>query len=146
MQKVIYQKGAYSIATDDDKLDVNMIHQYLSEESYWSKGIPLEIVEQSIANSLNFGIYKEQRQIGFARVITDKTTMAYLCDVFIIKDFQKIGLSSWLMKTMMEYPELQGLKRWVLLTSSSDWLYKKYGFTKLETPENYMEKWNKINY
>jgi N-acetylglutamate synthase-like GNAT family acetyltransferase len=146
MQKEILKKGAYIISTNDDQLDINMIHQYLSEESYWSKGIPLEIVKQSITNSLNFGIYKGEQQIGFARVITDKTTMAYLCDVFIIKDFQRKGLSSWLMKIIMEYPELQGLKRWILLTSSADWLYEKHGFTKLEAPENYMEKWNKINY
>ena len=146
MQHGIFKKGAYTITTNTDDLDIKMIHQYLSEESYWSKGIPLETVAKSIKNSLNFGVYTETQQIGFARVITDKATMAYLCDVFIIKEFQKKGLSSWLMEIIMEYSELQGLKRWILLTSSADWLYEKHGFSALEQPAIYMEKWNKINY
>jgi len=146
MKHEIFKKGTYTITTNTDDLDIKMIHQYLSEESYWSQGIPLETVEKSITNSLNFGIFHETQQIGFARLITDKTTMAYLCDVFIIKDFQKKGLSSWLMETIMNYPELQGLKLWILVTSSADWLYEKHGFYKLEKPELYMEKRNKINY
>jgi N-acetylglutamate synthase-like GNAT family acetyltransferase len=146
MQKEIYQKGAYIISTNDDQLDINMIHQYLSEESYWAKGIPLEMVQKSIENSVNFGIYCGKQQIGFARVITDKTTMAYLCDVFIISAYQKKGLSSWLMETILNHSELQGFRLWILLTSSADWLYEKHGFVQPVKPELYMEKRNNINY
>ena len=146
MKKVIIQNEAYSITTDIAALDVEMIHQYLSKESYWAQGIPLKIVKQSIENSMNFGLFHETTQIGFARLITDKTTMAYLCDVFIIETYQKKGLSSWLMETIMLHSELQGLRTWMLVTSSADWLYEKYGFTQLAQPQFYMEKRKKINY
>lgn len=146
MKNVISRKGEYSITTDIDMLDMEMIHKYLSEESYWAQNIPMRLVKQSIENSLNFGIFHKTEQIGFARLITDKTTMAYLCDVFIIKTYQKKGLSSWLMETIVNYPELQGFRLWILLTSSADWLYEKYGFVQPKQPEYYMEKRNKIDY
>ncbi|MGH1385464.1 GNAT family N-acetyltransferase [Kordia sp.] len=146
MQTAIITNEAYSITTNIDELDMEMIHQYLSKESYWAQHIPLHMVEQSIENSLNFGIFHETKQIGFARLITDKTTMAYLCDVFIIEAYQKKNLSSWLMETIMNHPELQGLRLWFLLTSSADWLYEKHGFTQPIQPELYMEKRNKIDY
>jgi len=146
MQAAIITDEAYSISTNIDELDMEMIQKYLSEKSYWAQHIPLELVKQSIENSLNFGIFHETKQIGFARLITDKTTMAYLCDVFIIEAYQKKGLSSWLMETIMNHHELQGLKLWILLTSSADWLYKKHGFKQPEKPELYMEKRNIIDY
>lgn len=146
MQTAIITNEAYSITTNIDELDMEMIHKYLSEESYWAQNIPVNLVKQSIENSLNFGIFHETKQIGFARLITDKTTMAYLCDVFIIEAYQRKSLSSWLMKTMMNHPELQGLRLWILLTSSADWLYEKHGFTQPIQPELYMEKRNKIDY
>ncbi|WP_298507864.1 GNAT family N-acetyltransferase [uncultured Kordia sp.] len=146
MKTAIIRKEVYSITTDTEKLDVQMIHQYLSQESYWAQHIPLKMVQQSIDNSLNFGIFHETTQIGFARVITDKTTMAYLCDVFIIESYQKKGLSSWLMETIMNHPELQGLRLWFLLTSSADWLYEKHGFVQPTQPELYMEKRNITDY
>jgi len=146
MQTAIIANEAYSITTNIDELDMEMIHQYLSKASYWAQHIPLHMVKQSIENSLNFGIFHETKQIGFARLITDKTTMAYLCDVFIIEAYQKKGLSSWLMETIMEHPALQGLKLWILVTSSADWLYKKHGFVQPEKPELYMEKRIKIDY
>lgn len=146
MQTTIITDEAYSISTNIEELDMEMIHQYLSEESYWAQHIPLKLVKQSIENSLNFGIFHETKQIGFARLITDKTTMAYLCDVFIIEAYQKKGLSSWLMETIMNHPELQGLRLWILLTSSANWLYEKHGFIQPTQPELYMEKRNKIDY
>lgn len=145
--EVIYKKEAYSITTDVDRLDIGMIHKYLSEESYWAQNIPIRLVQKSIQNSLNFGLfYQETIQIGFARVITDKMTMAYLCDVFIIESYQKKGLSSWLMEVIMNHYELQGLRLWFLLTSSANWLYEKHGFVQPVQPELYMEKRNKIDY
>lgn len=146
MQTTIISKETYTITTDIEKLDMQMIHQYLSEESYWAQHIPLHMVEKSIENSLNFGIFHETKQIGFARLITDKTTMAYLCDVFIIEAYQKKGVSSWLMETIMNHAELQGLRLWFLLTSSAAWLYEKHGFTPPIQPELYMEKRTKIDY
>ncbi|WP_298419410.1 GNAT family N-acetyltransferase [uncultured Kordia sp.] len=146
MQTAIIGKEVYSITMDIEKLNMKMIHQYLSKESYWAKDIPLKMVKKSIENSLNFGVFHEKEQIGFARLITDKTTMAYLCDVFIIEAYQKKGLSSWLMKSITTHPELQHLRLWILLTSSADWLYEKFGFYNPKKPELYMEKRNKINY
>lgn len=146
MQTTIITDEAYSISTNIDELDMEMIHQYLSKESYWAQHIPLKLVKQSIENSLNFGVFYKKEQIGFARLITDKTTMAYLCDVFIIEAYQKKGLSSWLMDAIMNHHELQGLRLWFLLTSSADWLYEKHGFKQPEKPELYMEKRNKIDY
>jgi len=146
MQTAIIANEVYSISTNIEELDMEMIHLYLSKESYWAQHIPIHMVKQSIENSLNFGIFHETKQIGFARLITDKTTMAYLCDVFIIETYQQKGLSSWLMETIMNYPALQGLKLWILVTSSADWLYEKHGFKQLEKPQFYMEKRNKIEY
>ncbi|MCH2193382.1 GNAT family N-acetyltransferase [Kordia sp.] len=144
--EVIYKKETYSIITDIDKLDIGMIHKYLSEESYWAQNIPMQLVKQSIENSLNFGLFHETTQIGFARVVTDKTKFAYLCDVFIVESYQKKGLSSWLMEVIMNHCELRGIRLWILATTSADWLYEKYGFTKLNQPERYMEKRNIIDY
>lgn len=144
--EVIYKKEAYSITTNIDKLDIEMIHRYLSQESYWAQHIPIRLVQQSIENSVNFGLFHEDTQIGFARLITDKTTMAYLCDVFIIEAYQKKDLSSWLMEVIMNHYELQGLRLWFLFTSSADWLYEKHGFKSPMQPELYMEKRNKIDY
>jgi GNAT superfamily N-acetyltransferase len=136
----------YLISTDNQKLDIEIIHHFLSNESGWSNGIPLEKVEKSIQNSLNFGLYLGERLIGFARVISDFSTIAYLGDIFILEEYRGLGLSKWLMETIMEHPELQGLRRWILLTSTSDWLYKKYGFTQLPKPEIYLEKYDPTVY
>ncbi len=146
MQTAIITNEVYSISTNIDNLDMEMIHQYLSEESYWAQNIPMRLVKQSIENSLNFGLFHETIQIGFARVVTDKTKFAYLCDVFIVESYQKKGLSSWLMEVIMNHYELRGIRLWILATTSADWLYKKYGFTQLNQPERYMEKRNKIDY
>ncbi len=130
------------ISTNKKKLDVSLIHNFLTYESGWSDGISFEKVEKSIHNSLNFGMYFENKQIGYAKVISDYSTIAYLGDIFILKEYRGFGLSTWLMNVIMEHKELQDLKRWILVTSTAEWLYDKYGFTKLPKPEIYMEKFN----
>lgn len=135
-------KENYSISTDKNKLDVLLIYKFLTNESGWSDGISYDTVKVSIENSLNFGLYSEEKQIGYARVISDYSTIAYLGDIFILKDYRKLGLSKWLMETIMGHPNLQNLRRWILLTSTAEWLYEKYGFTKLPKPEIYMEKFD----
>ena len=134
--------GEFSISTNPQQLDVYAIHDFLSNHSYWAKGIPFETVERAIRNSLNFGLYHLGRQIGFARVISDMSTVAYLGDVYVLEEYRGQGLSNRLMEAVMKHPDLQGLRRWILLTSSADWLYEKYGFQKVARPEIYMELHN----
>lgn len=124
------EKG-YIISTDNGKLDIARIHQYLSEESYWAKNIPFEVVEKSLANSLCFGVYFQQSLVGFARCVTDKATFAYLADVFIIAEHRGKGLSKWLMETIHAHPDMQGLRRWMLGTRDAHGLYAQFGWTPL---------------
>lgn len=112
-------KEEFLISTDRHKLDIGIIHNFLSKESTWSRGIPIEKVIQSLDNSLNFGLYENQKQIGFARVISDFSTIAYLGDVFIQAEFRGRGLSKWLMEVITSHEELQGLRRWILLTDTA---------------------------
>lgn len=128
--------GMYYITTDISKLDVNVIHRYLSDESYWAKGIPKHVIEKAITNSLCFGLFFNDRQIGFARLVTDKATFAYLADVFILNEYRGKGLSKWLMKTIQAHPELQNLRRWLLATKDAHGLYAQSGWTKV--PEDYI--------
>jgi GNAT superfamily N-acetyltransferase len=109
-------------------------------QSYWAEGIPIEIVKRSIENSLCFGVYKTSQQIGFARLVTDYATFAYLADVFILESFRGQGLSKWLMETIVSHPDLQGLRRWMLATRDAHELYRKYGFTAIASPERWMER------
>lgn len=134
--------GEFTISTNPQQLDIHAIHDFLSNHSYWAKGIPFETVERAIQNSLNFGLYHLGRQIGFARVISDLSTVAYLGDVYVLEEFRGKGLSNKLMEQVMNHPDLQGLRRWILLTSTADWLYKNYGFQKVARPEIYMELHN----
>lgn len=126
------------ITTDKSLLQLNIIHSVL-KESYWSKNIPIEIVKRSIDNSLCFGVYIENKQIGFCRVITDKATFAYLADVFIVDEHKGKGYSKLLMKYVMAYPELQGLRKFLLGTADAHGLYKQFGFKELASPERMME-------
>ncbi len=142
MKTIEIHFGAYSITTDKSKMDVIAIHDFLSKHSGWSDNIPLETVQTSIEHSLNFGLFHKQQQIGFARVISDYATIAYLGDIYVLESYRGKGLSKQLMEAVMNHPNLQGLRRWILLTSTADWLYKKYGFTKLRKPELYMELYN----
>lgn len=127
------------ISTDKSKLDLALVHKFLSEESYWAKNIPLETVRQSVENSLCFGVYLDEKQIGFARVISDFTTFAYLADVFVIAPYRRRGVSKKLMEFIKEHPSLQGLRRWMLATSDAHELYRQYGFTELVKPATMME-------
>ena len=133
-------RDEFTISTDKHKLDLKSIHKFLANETDWAQGIPFDTVKTSIENSLNFGRYHENKQIGFARIISDYSTIAYLGDVYILNEYRGKGLSKWLMQEITEHPNLQGLRRWILLTDTAAWLYKKFGFTALPHPEVYMEK------
>ncbi len=129
----------YEISTDQDRLDVEVVFRFLSEESYWSPGIPRDVVERSINNSLCFGVYHGEVQVGFARIVTDKATFALVADVFIVEAHRGKGLSKWLLHEVMEHPDLQGLRRLLLLTSDAHSLYAQFGFTEIGNPWRFME-------
>jgi len=135
-----WERGEYTISTERNRLDVDVIHGFLVH-SYWAAGIPRAMVERSIEHSLPFGVYHGTRQVGFARVITDYTTFAYIGDVFIIEEYRGRGLSRWLMEVVVQHPELQGLRRWLLFTRDAHGLYEKVGFTPSRTPERLMERY-----
>lgn len=123
--------GEYSISTDRNRLDPDVVHRYLSGESYWAKGIPLETVKRSIDNSLCFGLYHNKEQVGFARLVTDKATFAYLADVFIVEAHRGRGLSKWLVEVIHAHPDVQGLRRWLLGTRDAHGLYAQFGWTTI---------------
>ena len=132
----------FFVSTDKSKLDLEVIHSFLTN-AYWCAGISKEKIARAIEHSLCFGVYRRtedgDRQVGFARVITDRTTFAYLADVFILEEFRGIGLSQKLMQTIMPHPDLQGLRRWSLATRDAHELYKKFGFTPVKMPDRMME-------
>lgn len=128
-----------TISTDKAKLNIPLIHKFLSEDSYWAKKIPLDIVERGIENSLNFGVYDGEKQIGYARVITDYASFAYMADVFILPEYRGNGFSKQLVQFIREYPTLQGLRRWMLGTADAHTLYQKYGFKELANPDRFLE-------
>lgn len=138
------RKDDYLISTDPSKLNIEVIHKYLSQESYWAKDIPFETVKKSIEHSLCFGLYHLQEQIGFARLITDKATFAYLADVFVLKEYRGKGLSKFLMATIQSHPELQNLRRWLLATKDAHSLYELFGWTRFteELSDKFMTKHN----
>jgi GNAT superfamily N-acetyltransferase len=133
-----WQKNEFTITTDRSRMDIDYIHAFLSERSYWAKGIPRHIVAASVEGSECFGVFQGDRQVGFARVITDKATTGYLADVFIDEDFRGKGLSKWLMATIMGHPGLQGFRTWMLGTHDAHGLYAQFGFRQLDKPENIM--------
>ncbi|MEO6541446.1 MAG: GNAT family N-acetyltransferase [Ferruginibacter sp.] len=135
-------QNEFMISTDKRKLDIQFIKNYLCNESYWAKNIPVATVKKSIEGSFCFGLYVHEKenisQVGFARVITDHATFAYLADVFIIEKFRGKGLSKWMMGAIMDHPELQGLRRWLLATRDAHGLYAQFGFLPLDKPERIM--------
>src|SRR5262249_23966970 len=133
-----FTRGVYTISTDAERLDIEVIHRFLTR-SYWANGVPREIVVRSISYSLPFGIYRGESQVGFARVISDCATFAYLADVFVLEEHRGVGLSKWLMEVIVSDPRLQGLRRWMLATADAHGLYGQYGFTALRQPERWME-------
>lgn len=134
-------KNNFLISTDKSKLDLEVVHNYISKESYGFKGIPFETFKKSVDNSVCFGIYDKSKQVGFAKVITDKATFGYLCDVFILEEYRGRALSKWLMECILKHPELQGFRRWILLTRDAQELYKQFGFVQFHAPERCMELW-----
>ena len=142
METYEVQQNEFCISTDKNKLDIKIIHKYLCNESYWAKNIPVQTVRQSIEGSYCFGLYVTEnsitKQIGFARVITDCATFGYLADVFILASYRGKGLSKWLMQTIMDCPDLQGLRRWLLATKDAHGLYLQFGFSALDKPERIM--------
>jgi len=128
----------YDISADKQRLDIAAIHGYLTQ-SYWSPGVPRAIVERAIKGSLCFGVFLQGRQVGFARVVTDRATFAYLADVFILEPHRGKGLSKRLMQFVFAHPDLQGLRRFLLATKDAHGLYKQYGFTELSNPARFME-------
>jgi GNAT superfamily N-acetyltransferase len=134
-----WTRGAYAISTDPARLNIAMIHEYLSTSSYWAAGRPLEVVRRGIENSLPFGVFQGTEQAGFARVVTDYATFAWLADVFVLPAFQGQGLGKWLIGVIVAHPRLQGLRRWVLATKDAHGLYAQFGFMELHAPERFME-------
>lgn len=129
----------FTISTDKDLIDFEAVYQYLDKKSYWSKGIPAARLQRAIENSMCFGIYKGDKQAAFARVVTDMATFAYICDVFVLPDYRRFGLSKWLIQTIKEHPELSGLRRWSLATADAHGLYEQFGFAVISRPERWME-------
>ena len=134
-----WHRGDYTISTEKSRLDIGVIHWFL-DTSYWAAGRSVETIRRSIENSMSFGVYKADQQVGFARVITDYATFAWIADVFVLEPHRGKGLSKWLMEVMIGHPELQGFRRWVLATKDAHDLYRKFGFTELKRPERWMER------
>lgn len=135
-----WRRDEYEISDDRTRLDIKLIHNYLATETYWAVGRNIETVKRSIEHSLPFGVYNGNEQVGFARVLTDYATFAWVADVFILPAHRGQGLSKWLMEVILAHPDLQGFRRWVLATKDAHELYRKYGFQQLKRPERWMER------
>jgi GNAT superfamily N-acetyltransferase len=135
-----WQRGEYTISTDNKRLDIRRIHDFVSNQSYWAQGRTIETVQRAIDNSLNFGLYKNNQLIGFARVVTDYATFAWIADVFVLSEHRGRGLSKWIMEVILSHPELQSFRRWVLATRDAHGLYARFGFIPLHRPERWMER------
>jgi GNAT superfamily N-acetyltransferase len=135
-----WQREAFVISTDKSRLQPEEIQRFLREDSYWARERTYEQTLKAIENSICFGLYFEDRQIGFARVVSDQATFAYLGDVYVLEEFRGRGLSKWLMETIISHPDLQNLRRWILATQDAHGLYAQYDFTPLKFPERWMER------
>jgi GNAT superfamily N-acetyltransferase len=133
-------RGEYTISTDPARLDLGVVHRFISEESYWGRGRSPEVVRRAVENSLPFGIYRGSEMVGFARVVTDYATFAWVADVFVVAAHRGRGLSKWLMEVMLSHPDLQGFRRWLLATKDAHGLYGQFGFQELRRPERFMER------
>jgi GNAT superfamily N-acetyltransferase len=136
-----WTRETYTISDEPERQQLEVIVEYLAR-AYWSNQRPRAVIEKSLKHSLCFGVYENHTQIGFARVVTDHTTFAYLADVFILESHQGHGLGKWLVQTILEHPELQGLRRWMLATRDAHGLYAQFGFAALENPDRYMTKFD----
>jgi GNAT superfamily N-acetyltransferase len=135
----VARKGNLLISTDPDRLNLPLIHDFLANRSYWAAGRPLEVVRRSLENSLCFGLYERGRQIGLVRVVTDRATFAWLCDVFVLEEHRGQGLGKWLVQSVLSHPALQGLRRVLLGTLDAHGLYQKFGFMPLADPTRFLE-------
>ncbi len=126
------------VSTDPDRLVVDLIYRWLAEESYWAQGMPRDVALRAIANSINFGVFADGRQVGFARVVTDRATFAWLADVFVDEAYRGRGCGKAVVAAVLAHPELQGLRRWMLATRDAHGLYAQYGFTPIP-PDRFME-------
>jgi GNAT superfamily N-acetyltransferase len=135
-----WQRGEYTISTDQARLDFDLIHDFLTNSSYWAVGRSLETVTRSIENSLAFGIYEHEGQVGFGRVVTDYATFAWVADVFVLEEARGRGLGTWLVEVMLAHPRLQGFRRWSLATKDAHEIYRGFGFSELKRPERWMER------
>lgn len=133
-----YKRDQFTISNDPSRLDVDEISRFLSR-SYWADKREPTAIDKSIQNSLNFGVYDGEKLIGFARVVTDCATFAYLCDVFIHEDYRGQSIGKWMMECVIAHPDLQGLRRWMLATRDAHGLYSQFGFTPLSDPSVFME-------
>jgi GNAT superfamily N-acetyltransferase len=139
------KRDDYRVSTDKDLLDIDVIHKYLTEEAYWTTGRTREMTEKTIENSLCFGVYYQDRQVGFARVVTDHTIFAYLCDLFILTDYQGRGLGKWLTEMILSVLDEEGVRWTMLATRDAHELYEEYGgFQKLHLPEKWMGRVNPL--
>lgn len=136
------KKDEFSISTDRERLDLRFVHDWLSNDSYWAQGLPFEKVVAAADHSLNFGLYHGGRQVGYARVLTDYARVAYLADVFVVAEYRGRGLSKWLMEVIMDYPDLRGMRRWMLHTKDAHGLYEQCGWALAARPETYLEIYN----
>lgn len=136
----IWQRGEFTISTDPKRLVISVIHDFISNHSYWAQGRTVETVQRALDNSLNFGVYLGAAQVGFARVVTDFATFAWIADVFVLPEQRGRGLSKWLIEVILSHPELQGFRRWVLATKDAHTLYERFGFIPLHRPERWMER------
>ena len=134
-----WRRGEFTISTDRSRIDLDMVHGFLTA-SYWAEGIPRDVVARSLDHSLAFGLYHDQRQVGLARVVTDRATFAYLSDVFVLEAYRGQGLASWMLEVIHAHPELQGLRWWLLATRDAHDVYRKGGYVELSAPERLMER------
>lgn len=134
-----WQRDDYLLTTDPAAVDVETVHAVLAQ-SYWAKGIPLDVVRRSVAHSLPFSLLRAGELVGFARVVTDYTTFAYVCDVFVLPEHRGRGLATWMMGCVVAHPELRGLRRWCLVTRSAANVYARVGFVPTPTPDGWMER------
>lgn len=140
--KMEWQKESYRLTTDVTLFDMDVLFRFISEESYWARGMSRQTFERAVRHSLCFGLFDGELQIGFGRVVSDFASVAYLKDVFIREDYRQRGLSKWMMECILAYPDLQEIRRWLLVTADAQELYKKFGFTPLKAPEKFMELHN----
>ena len=139
-ERELWQRDEYTISTDPSRLDINLIHDFISNHSYWGSGRERDVVQRSIENSMVFGLYQGDQQVGFARIVTDYATFAWVADVFVVPEHRGRGLSKWLMEVIIAHPKLQGFRRWVLATKDAHGLYAQFGFIQLHRPERWMER------